>query len=210
MCPGVWGAAAGWHTDAPSARALRGHLKSCPCALSLQPCMHTFCAACYSGWMERSTLCPTCRCPVERICKNHILNNLVEAYLLQHPGKWGACPAPGDGGCLSRGPSASRAMTFALQTRVAVRKMCGAWLPGTRSRRTCCSPKSGGLSPTRRAVRRTCWSCRMWTANPRMLGEPTPGSEWGREPGRQHGVWVLPRAIQLLHRLASLIVGDVS
>ncbi|KAM4051426.1 E3 ubiquitin-protein ligase CHFR isoform 3-T4 [Anomaloglossus baeobatrachus] len=55
--------------------------------VSLQPCMHTFCAACYSGWMERSSLCPTCRCPVERICKNHILNNLVEAYLLQHPEK---------------------------------------------------------------------------------------------------------------------------
>ncbi|XP_070371872.1 E3 ubiquitin-protein ligase CHFR isoform X8 [Equus asinus] len=55
--------------------------------VSLQPCMHTFCAACYSGWMERSALCPTCRCPVERICKNHILNNLVEAYLLQHPDK---------------------------------------------------------------------------------------------------------------------------
>uniref|UniRef100_A0A6I8QIT6 E3 ubiquitin-protein ligase CHFR n=1 Tax=Xenopus tropicalis TaxID=8364 RepID=A0A6I8QIT6_XENTR len=55
--------------------------------VSLQPCMHTFCAACYSGWMERSSLCPTCRCPVERICKNHILNNLVEAYLIQHPEK---------------------------------------------------------------------------------------------------------------------------
>lgn len=55
--------------------------------VSLQPCMHTFCAACYSGWMERSSLCPTCRCLVERICKNHILNNLVEAYLLQHPDK---------------------------------------------------------------------------------------------------------------------------
>ncbi|XP_005402996.1 PREDICTED: E3 ubiquitin-protein ligase CHFR isoform X2 [Chinchilla lanigera] len=55
--------------------------------VSLQPCMHTFCAACYSGWMERSSLCPTCRCPVERICKNHILNNLVEAYLIQHPDK---------------------------------------------------------------------------------------------------------------------------
>ncbi|XP_034548161.1 E3 ubiquitin-protein ligase CHFR [Notolabrus celidotus] len=55
--------------------------------VSLQPCMHVFCAACYSGWMERSTLCPTCRCPVERIRKNHILNNLVEAYLLQHPEK---------------------------------------------------------------------------------------------------------------------------
>lgn len=55
--------------------------------VSLQPCMHTFCAACYSGWMERSSLCPTCRCPVERIRKNHILNNLVEAYLQQHPDK---------------------------------------------------------------------------------------------------------------------------
>ncbi|XP_056602745.1 E3 ubiquitin-protein ligase CHFR isoform X2 [Triplophysa dalaica] len=55
--------------------------------VSLQPCMHTFCAACYSGWMERSSLCPTCRCPVERIRKNHMLNNLVEAYLLQHPEK---------------------------------------------------------------------------------------------------------------------------
>nr|XP_020445995.1 E3 ubiquitin-protein ligase CHFR isoform X2 [Monopterus albus] len=55
--------------------------------VSLQPCMHVFCAACYSGWMERSSLCPTCRCPVERIGKNHILNNLVEAYLLQHPEK---------------------------------------------------------------------------------------------------------------------------
>ncbi|TRY87715.1 hypothetical protein DNTS_018539 [Danionella cerebrum] len=55
--------------------------------ISLQPCMHTFCSACYSGWMDRSSLCPTCRCPVERIRKNHILNNLVEAYLLQHPEK---------------------------------------------------------------------------------------------------------------------------
>ncbi|XP_068617117.1 E3 ubiquitin-protein ligase CHFR [Brachionichthys hirsutus] len=55
--------------------------------ISLQPCMHVFCAACYSGWMERSSLCPTCRCPVERIRKNHILNNLVEAYLIQHPEK---------------------------------------------------------------------------------------------------------------------------
>ncbi|MGH0186170.1 UNVERIFIED_CONTAM: hypothetical protein FKN15_020431 [Acipenser sinensis] len=55
--------------------------------VSLQPCMHTFCAACYSDWMERSSFCPTCRCPVERIRKNHILNNLVEAYLQQHPEK---------------------------------------------------------------------------------------------------------------------------
>lgn len=65
---------------------IKGGFKMCVFLYSLQPCMHTFCAACYSGWMERSSLCPTCRCPVERIRKNHILNNLVEAYLLQHPG----------------------------------------------------------------------------------------------------------------------------
>ncbi|KAM9391518.1 LOW QUALITY PROTEIN: E3 ubiquitin-protein ligase CHFR [Pholidichthys leucotaenia] len=53
--------------------------------VSLQPCMHVFCAACF-GWMERSSFCPTCRCPVERIHKNR-LNNLVEAYLIQHPEK---------------------------------------------------------------------------------------------------------------------------
>lgn len=62
--------------------------------------MHVFCAACYSGWMERSSLCPTCRCPVERIRKNHILNNLVEAYLIQHPGLHRFNTAR----CLSPGP----------------------------------------------------------------------------------------------------------
>lgn len=146
--------------------------------LSLQPCMHTFCAACYSGWMERSTLCPTCRCPVERICKNHILNNLVEAYLLQHPGKWGCRPAPRD--CpVPPGPPAGTALFVEFQTRVAARTTCGAWPPGTRSLRTCCSPRSGGPSLTRTAVRRICWSCRTWTASPRMLGEPVPGGKLG-------------------------------
>ncbi|XP_077457887.1 E3 ubiquitin-protein ligase CHFR isoform X3 [Stigmatopora argus] len=55
--------------------------------VSLQPCMHTFCAACYSGWMDISSNCPTCRAFVERIHKNYILNNLVEAYLIEHPEK---------------------------------------------------------------------------------------------------------------------------
>nr|XP_061804424.1 E3 ubiquitin-protein ligase CHFR-like [Nerophis lumbriciformis] len=55
--------------------------------VSLQPCLHTFCAACYSGWMVISSICPTCRTSVERIHKNHILNNLVEAYLTEHPEK---------------------------------------------------------------------------------------------------------------------------
>ncbi|KAM9811004.1 E3 ubiquitin-protein ligase CHFR [Neosynchiropus ocellatus] len=55
--------------------------------VSLQPCMHIFCASCCSGWMLQSSLCPICRCHVESVNKNHILNNLVEAYLMQHPEK---------------------------------------------------------------------------------------------------------------------------
>ncbi|XP_056004862.1 E3 ubiquitin-protein ligase CHFR-like isoform X2 [Ostrea edulis] len=55
--------------------------------VSLQPCMHTFCAGCYSDWMKRSPECPSCRMGVDRINKNHIVNNLIEAYLKEHPGK---------------------------------------------------------------------------------------------------------------------------
>ncbi|XP_078362422.1 E3 ubiquitin-protein ligase CHFR-like isoform X2 [Oculina patagonica] len=53
--------------------------------VSLQPCIHSFCAACYSQWMDRSNDCPSCRKKVERISKNHIINNLVEAFLKEHP-----------------------------------------------------------------------------------------------------------------------------
>ncbi|KAK7495546.1 hypothetical protein BaRGS_00013244 [Batillaria attramentaria] len=55
--------------------------------ISLQPCMHSFCAGCYSEWMEQSSECPSCRMSVDRINKNHIVNNLVEAYLKEHPDK---------------------------------------------------------------------------------------------------------------------------
>ncbi|XP_032239142.2 E3 ubiquitin-protein ligase CHFR isoform X2 [Nematostella vectensis] len=55
--------------------------------ISLQPCMHSFCASCYSQWMEHSRDCPSCRNTVSRINKNHIVNNLVEAYLRAHPDK---------------------------------------------------------------------------------------------------------------------------
>ncbi|XP_053376262.1 E3 ubiquitin-protein ligase CHFR-like [Mercenaria mercenaria] len=55
--------------------------------ISLQPCLHSFCAGCYSDWMSRSQECPSCRKKVERINKNHIVNNLIEAYLKEHPRK---------------------------------------------------------------------------------------------------------------------------
>ncbi|XP_065055437.1 E3 ubiquitin-protein ligase CHFR-like [Rhopilema esculentum] len=53
--------------------------------VSVQPCMHSFCAACYSGWMSQSKICPTCRKSVKQVGKNHILNNLVAAFLKKHP-----------------------------------------------------------------------------------------------------------------------------
>ncbi|KAK7102542.1 E3 ubiquitin-protein ligase CHFR-like [Littorina saxatilis] len=55
--------------------------------ISLQPCMHSFCAGCYSDWMAQSSECPSCRSNVDRINKNHIVNNLIEAYLKKHPEK---------------------------------------------------------------------------------------------------------------------------
>ncbi|XP_059176210.1 E3 ubiquitin-protein ligase CHFR-like isoform X2 [Physella acuta] len=62
----------------------QGLLHDC---ISLQPCMHSFCSGCYSEWMEKSDECPSCRMKVERINKNHIVNNLVEAYLKVKPEK---------------------------------------------------------------------------------------------------------------------------
>ncbi|XP_064620650.1 E3 ubiquitin-protein ligase CHFR-like isoform X2 [Lineus longissimus] len=55
--------------------------------ISLQPCMHSFCSGCYSDWMKMSNECPSCRVKVDRINKNHIVNNLVEAYLKTNPDK---------------------------------------------------------------------------------------------------------------------------
>lgn len=55
--------------------------------LSLQPCLHTYCGGCYSEWMEKSKECPVCRKDVERISKNHIVNNIIEAFLKNNPHK---------------------------------------------------------------------------------------------------------------------------
>ncbi|KAI6654323.1 E3 ubiquitin-protein ligase CHFR isoform X3 [Oopsacas minuta] len=56
-------------------------------AVSLQPCLHSYCAGCYSEWMEISKDCPACRATVDRIAKNHLVNNLIESYLKSNPGK---------------------------------------------------------------------------------------------------------------------------
>ncbi|XP_038059674.1 E3 ubiquitin-protein ligase CHFR-like [Patiria miniata] len=53
--------------------------------ISLQPCLHSFCAACYSSWMDISKDCPSCRNKVERISRNFIVNGLVDAFVKEHP-----------------------------------------------------------------------------------------------------------------------------
>ena len=53
----------------------------------MQPCLHCDCGGCYSEWMEKSDECPVCRLKVERISKNHLVNNLIESYLKEKPDK---------------------------------------------------------------------------------------------------------------------------
>jgi E3 ubiquitin-protein ligase CHFR len=53
--------------------------------ISLQPCLHSYCSGCYSEWMEKSDECPICRKKVDRISKNHLINNLIQSYLKENP-----------------------------------------------------------------------------------------------------------------------------
>lgn len=56
-------------------------------AICLQPCLHNYCAGCYSEWMDISQECPACRARVDRISKNHFINKLVESVLQSNPGR---------------------------------------------------------------------------------------------------------------------------
>ena len=55
--------------------------------VALQPCMHSFCGACFSEWMKRKIQCPQCRQPVRIVSRNHALANIVDTYLSSHPDK---------------------------------------------------------------------------------------------------------------------------
>ncbi|XP_004345239.1 hypothetical protein CAOG_06490 [Capsaspora owczarzaki ATCC 30864] len=55
--------------------------------VSVVPCLHDFCGACYSDWMEKKSDCPTCRAKVTSISRNHRIKNLCESFLAEHPEK---------------------------------------------------------------------------------------------------------------------------
>ena len=55
--------------------------------VAAQPCLHNFCAACYSSWMARSDNCPECRQPVRMVARNHLLASIVDEFVRKHPRK---------------------------------------------------------------------------------------------------------------------------
>ncbi|GAQ83830.1 hypothetical protein KFL_001640050 [Klebsormidium nitens] len=55
--------------------------------VSTIPCLHTFCAACLSGWVKRSNTCPKCRGQLTAVSRNRDLNALVEDFLKENPDK---------------------------------------------------------------------------------------------------------------------------
>jgi E3 ubiquitin-protein ligase CHFR len=55
--------------------------------VTLIPCMHNFCQACYSEWKKRNSTCPQCRIEITSVRRNFAIINLVETYLEQNPEK---------------------------------------------------------------------------------------------------------------------------
>ncbi|CAF0730249.1 unnamed protein product [Didymodactylos carnosus] len=55
--------------------------------LSLEPCLHTFCADCYQSWEAIQRTCPQCRQKVIGKKKNFLVNNMIEIYLKSFPHK---------------------------------------------------------------------------------------------------------------------------
>jgi len=51
------------------------------------PCLHNFCASCFSGWMQKSAMCPQCREEVTEIKKNALVNNILEKFMENNPTK---------------------------------------------------------------------------------------------------------------------------
>lgn len=55
--------------------------------VTLIPCLHNFCAACFSDWMQKSKICPQCREEALEVKKNHVVNNIIEKFMENNPDK---------------------------------------------------------------------------------------------------------------------------
>mmetsp|Transcript_386 Transcript_386/g.357 ORF Transcript_386/g.357 Transcript_386/m.357 type:complete len:106 (+) Transcript_386:51-368(+) len=56
------------------------------CVTSI-PCLHNFCGACLTDWIEKSNMCPNCRDEITDIKKNSTVNNIIEKFLDNNPDK---------------------------------------------------------------------------------------------------------------------------
>jgi E3 ubiquitin-protein ligase CHFR len=55
-------------------------------AVSLMPCLHTYCGGCFSDWLKRGSKdCPNCRDAIIMVKKNATLNSTIDSYLLVKP-----------------------------------------------------------------------------------------------------------------------------
>lgn len=54
--------------------------------MSMLPCLHTFCAPCISGWLDKgSTQCPECRAELTQVRPNHKLASVIETITKAKP-----------------------------------------------------------------------------------------------------------------------------
>ena len=69
-------------SDAVKCQICKGCIYKCVTAI---PCIHNFCASCYSDWMEKSSCCPECKSEVLEIKKNTFMDNIVSNFLQNNP-----------------------------------------------------------------------------------------------------------------------------
>ena len=55
--------------------------------VTLWPCVHNFCAACFSDIMQKSKLCPVCQGEIWAVKRNTAMNNMIEKFLDEYPEK---------------------------------------------------------------------------------------------------------------------------
>lgn len=54
-------------------------------AVTLMPCLHSFCGGCFSDWINRHKDCPHCRENVSTVKKNSNFNSIIESFLNMNP-----------------------------------------------------------------------------------------------------------------------------
>mmetsp|Transcript_19355 Transcript_19355/g.16567 ORF Transcript_19355/g.16567 Transcript_19355/m.16567 type:complete len:166 (-) Transcript_19355:288-785(-) len=73
--------------------SLAEEMKCCICldyihqCVTTIPCLHNFCSACLSCWIDKSNDCPECRQSMSHIKKNQTVNNIIEKFMNNNPDK---------------------------------------------------------------------------------------------------------------------------